>query len=464
MAVDPVTLLRANGPLPASRLAERMGASRATLSRAVRQAAGALIVRGQARRTTYAARRALRGSLDPLPLFRIDSTGTPHHIADLDLVYPDGTAVSFIGDFGWPLDDRMRDGWFDGLPYPMQDMRPQGFLGRNFARHHAAMLQVKDDPTTWSDDDVLYALAILGQDVPGDLLIGAQACRLWLSHVQETTSGETSTGLPDAEIPEAYPKLTTQALELGVAGSSAGGEFPKFPALRQRTNGTPQHVLVKFSGSDDSPGTRRWADLLVCEHLAGRALRDTTGIECAKSEIHVHAGRTFLEVERFDRHGALGRSPMVSWFALNAAFVGDAGRPWAEAVRPLVLRGWLSADEVDRILRTWLFGQLIGNTDMHDGNLSLIPVTDGSGTAFTIAPIYDMLPMMYAPVRGVELPPRSYVPRLPLPAERAAWQEAADAALVFWSMAAIDDRISAEFRQTCADNEALLGKLVQRSA
>ena len=155
---------------------------------------------------------------------------------------------------------------------------------------------------------------------------------------------------------------------------------------------------------------------------------------------------------------------MVSWFALNAAFVGDAGRPWAEAVRPLVLRGWLSADEVDRILRTWLFGQLIGNTDMHDGNLSLIPVTDGSGTEFKVASIYDMLPMMYAPVRGVELPPRSYVPRLPLPAEREAWQEAADAALVFWSMAAIDDRISAEFRQTCADNEALLGKLVQRSA
>ncbi|MGJ7579516.1 type II toxin-antitoxin system HipA family toxin YjjJ [Variovorax sp. RHLX14] len=461
MAVDPVALLRANGPLPASRLLELMGASRPTLSRAIQAAGDAVFVRGRARRTTYSARRALRGSLESLPLFRIDKTGTPHHIADLDLIYPDGTAANFIGDFGWPLDDRMRDGWFDGLPYPMQDMRPQGFLGRNFARHHAAMLQVKEDPTTWSDDDVLYALSVLGQDVPGDLLVGAQACRLWLDNVQQTKAGMALPGLPDSRVAEAYPKFAVRALELGVAGSSAGGEFPKFPVLRQRSDGTQQQVLVKFSGSDDSPGTRRWADLLVCEHLAGRALQETTGIGCANTKIHVHAGRTFLEVERFDRHGALGRSPMVSWLSLNGTFVGDAGRPWAEAVRPLVQKGWLSTDEVGRILRTWLFGQLIGNTDMHDGNLSFIPVTNAGGTAFAVAPIYDMLPMTYAPVRGVELPPRSYVPRLPMPTEEAAWQDAAAAALVFWAMAAGDERIGAGFRHTCSDNEALLRRLVE---
>lgn len=463
MAVDPVALLRSHGPLPAGKLAELMGASRPTLSRAVRGAADTLVARGQARRTTYAARRALRGSLDPLPLFRIDRVGIPRHIADLDLLHPDGTAVDFRGDFGWPLEDRMREGWFDGLPYPMQDMRPQGFLGRNFARHHAAMLQVKEDPTTWSDDDVLHALSILGQDVPGDLLVGAQACRLWLDHVQETKTGTAPDGIPEEGIADAYPGLAAQALELGVAGSSAGGEFPKFPALRRRVDGTQQHVLVKFSGSDDSPGTRRWADLLVCEHLAGRALHETTGIDCAHTVVHLHAGRTFLEVDRFDRHGALGRSPMVSWLALNGAFVGDVGRPWAEAVRPLVHKGWLSADDVARILRTWLFGQLIGNTDMHDGNLSFRPVTKGGiATAFDVAPIYDMLPMAYAPVRGVELPPRVYVPRLPLPSENAAWQDAASAALAFWSMAASDLRISVAFRRTCADNEMLLGRTVRR--
>ncbi len=466
MPLDPVALLRTSGPLAASSLAELMGASRPTLSRAVRAAGDSLVVRGRARRTTYAARRALRRALDPLPLFRIDRTGAPQHIADLDLIHPQGTAVNFLSDFGWPLEDRMVEGWFEGLPYPMQDMRPQGFLGRNFARHHAAMLQVNEDPTTWSDDDVLYALSILGQDIPGDLLIGEQACRLWLSHVQQVTSAPTSAGLSDSQLADEYPSLAIHALELGVAGSSAGGEFPKFTALRHLEDGTQQHMLVKFSGSDASPGTQRWADLLVCEHLAAQALHEQAGVECAVSKIHAHAGRTFLEVERFDRHGALGRSPMVSWLALNGTFVGAAGRPWAEAVRPLVLKGWLDADAVARILRTWLFGQLIGNTDMHDGNLSFLPTQKETGkgntTVFKVAPIYDMLPMNYAPVRGVELPPRAYVPRLPLPAEESAWRDAADAALAFWALAANDPRISDGFRPICAANEALLQKLVRR--
>src|SRR5688572_14417816 len=107
MPIDAIALLRAHGPLAASRLAELMGASRPTLSRAVRAAAGSLIVRGRARRTRYAARRALRGSFAPLPLFRIDQEGAPHQIAELDLVYPDGTAASYEGDFGWPLDASM---------------------------------------------------------------------------------------------------------------------------------------------------------------------------------------------------------------------------------------------------------------------------------------------------------------------------------------------------------------------
>lgn len=462
MPVDPVALLRAHGPLAANRLAELMGASRPTLSRAARAAGGALIVRGQARRTRYAARRALRGALEPLPLFRIDREGTPHQIAELDLVYPRGTAVRYSGDFGWPLEEQMRDGWFEGLPYPLQDMRPQGFLGRHFARHHAAVLQVNEDPSSWSDDDVLYALSILGEDVPGDLLVGAPACRLWLDRVRRSASGEAAPGLLDSQLAHEYPRRASQALQVGVAGSSAGGEFPKFTTLRQMGDGSQQHVLVKFSGSDNSPGTRRWADLLVCEHLAGQALEEHAGIAAARSRVYEHAGRTFLEVDRFDRHGALGRFPVVSWFALNSTLIGSAGRPWAEAIRPLERKGWLDAQDISGILRVWLFGQLIGNTDMHDGNLSFLPARREGGSVLQLAPIYDMLPMTYAPVRGVELPPRNYVPRLPLPAEAAAWQGAARAAMAFWKHAAIDQRISAGFRRVCRDNAALLGKVAPR--
>ena len=93
---------------------------------------------------------------------------------------------------------------------------------------------------------------------------------------------------------------------------------------------------------------------------------------------------------------------------------------------------------------------------MHDGNLSFQPVrVDGQAT-LQLAPIYDMLPMTYAPVRGVELPARIYAPQLPLPSEKSLWQQAARAAIAFWESAEADERISAEFREKCAQNSRIL--------
>ncbi|MGC4079651.1 MAG: type II toxin-antitoxin system HipA family toxin YjjJ [Rubrivivax sp.] len=453
-----VDFLRRRGRQPAGALAEQLGISRATLMRAVRAAGDELVVRGAARRTQYAARRALRGQAAPLPVYRVDAEGTPRQIAWLHLTAPDGSALEMLQPLGWPLDEAARDGWFDGLPYPLQDLRPQGFLGRAFARHHAATLQVAEDPAAWSDDDTLHALSLLGEDAPGDLIVGEAACRRWLQRVRAARAGEAQAPLREAELAQAYPALADAAMAAGLPGSSAGGEFPKFTAWREGADGRPQAVLVKFSGSDDSPGTRRWSDLLVCEHLAGGVLA-ALGLAAAVSRIVQAGGRTFLEVERFDRHGALGRSGLVSWGALNGECFGLAGRSWAEAGRALAARGWLSADEVQALARLWQFGRLLANTDMHDGNLSFRPGEAGAAP-LAIAPVYDMLPMLYAPARGVELPPREYRPELPLPQDAAAWQAAAPVALAFWQRAAADERISAGFRSVCAENVRRLAALL----
>ncbi|HEX6707656.1 MAG TPA: type II toxin-antitoxin system HipA family toxin YjjJ [Albitalea sp.] len=459
MAIDLVPILRTKGRQRAGDIVNLLGISRPTLSRAVKGAGDRVVSRGNARRVSYAARRPLRGSMAPLPLYRLDASGIPREIARLDLTHPNGSAVEFLEDFGWPLDDEMRDGWFDGLPYTIQDMRPQGFLGRSFARRHAALLQVSEDPTTWSDDDALQALTLLGMDGPGDLIVGESACRLWLEQVRLVRTGAGPDGLRESEIEEAYPRLAAIAMGMGVAGSSAGGEFPKFTALRQPAKGPAQHVLVKFSGSDDSPGTQRWADLLVCEHLAGRVLREHLQTDAAVSRIYRLDGRTFLEVDRFDRHGILGRSGLTSWMSLNAAFFGMTGRAWSEAVRQLAHHGWLDPDDVARIDRLWFFGQLIANTDMHDGNLSFQPRPLKAGAGLRVAPAYDMLPMLYAPVRGVELPERAYEPRMALPAHMGAWRQACAAAITFWALCAGDKRISAAFRNVCSANAETLRRL-----
>lgn len=460
MPADILAILRARGRLQAGALLQTLGVSRATLMRLVRSAGDALVVRGSARRTTYAARRALRGSRAPLPLYRVDLHGDVQEIARLDLTYPDGCALAFLAPFGWPLDDEMQAGWFDGLPPVLNDMRPQGFVGRHFARRHAQLLQVPLDPAAWSDDHALHAMCLLGDDLPGDLIVGEPACRRWLERLQEARLGRHDAPLTDQQIEQAYGTLAEQAMAEGVVGSSAGGEFPKFTAVRRFADGQVQHVLVKFSGSDTSPGTQRWADLLVCEHLAGRVLREHLGIDAAMSRVHRFGRRTFLEVDRFDRHGLLGRSGVASWSSLNAALFGLAGALWPEAAERLATRRWLDGSDVERIARLWHFGQLIGNTDMHDGNLSFQPIELNGEAALKVSPAYDMLPMLYAPVRGVELPARLFEPRLPLPAERERWEPSARAATVFWQTAAADARISAGFRRMCAANAQMLQRLL----
>ena len=150
--------------LPARQLLDRLGISRATLMRAVGELGAQVVARGRARRTAYAARRALRGRLQVLPLYRIDQDGQAHEVSKLFPVYPAGCALDWSEPLGWPLDKDMRDGWFEGLPYFLDDMRPQGFLGRHFAQHHAALLQVSADPKVWSEDDTLHALTLLGSD------------------------------------------------------------------------------------------------------------------------------------------------------------------------------------------------------------------------------------------------------------------------------------------------------------
>jgi hypothetical protein len=143
---DLIRALRARRHLPAAELLASLRVSRATLMRAVRAAGPEVLTIGRARRTSYAARRLLRGSADPQPVFQVDERGGSTEVGRLNLAYPDGSALELSAAFPWPLDDSMRDGWFDGLPYFLQDLRPDGFLGRQFARIHAQVLQVGDDP------------------------------------------------------------------------------------------------------------------------------------------------------------------------------------------------------------------------------------------------------------------------------------------------------------------------------
>ncbi|MGZ8319498.1 MAG: HipA domain-containing protein [Telluria sp.] len=133
------------------------------------------------------------------------------------------------------------------------------------------------------------------------------------------------------------------------------------------------------------------------------------------------------------------------------------GSDWSAVAARLLAKGLIDAATAQAILLQWHFGRLIANTDMHEGNLAFRPAADGM---LALAPAYDMLPMGYAPIRGVELPQHRFNPALPLPVHRSGWMLAAGAALSFWQRAADDVRISGEFRAICAANRAELERLI----
>ncbi|HEX8012854.1 MAG TPA: type II toxin-antitoxin system HipA family toxin YjjJ [Casimicrobiaceae bacterium] len=439
-------MLRSTPRRSTSELARQLGVSAQSVRRLLGQLpARTVLLSGRTHRVRYALRRALRGVLEDVPLYAIDATGQAQLLASLALVQPEGTLLPLEGTV-WPVPDQARDGWWDGLPYPIFGVRPQGYLGRQFARAEHRSLGVSENPEQWSDDDIVWVLSHRGADVTGNLLLGNDAYELWVQDkMQDPVPLDPKMSL------RAYGQRAQEAVSFGAGGSSAAGEFPKFAALRELQGAATPHVLVKFSGAATSAAERRWGDLLVCEHRALVCATKLPGVRAPRSRILTHGGRVFLEVERFDRVGPHGRLPVCALDAIQPAFLGSSSTNWLELGAALHRMGLLDAASVATVEHLWWFGRLIANTDMHVGNL-----TFHVERTLRLAPTYDMLPMAYAPLAGGEVPRRDFTPPLPLPPQRRAWLAACAIAIEFWTEAASDRRISEPFRGICRANAARL--------
>lgn len=408
---DRIRSLLAQGPVASRQLIELIGVSQPTLSRVI-ASMGADIVRiGAARSIQYALRDATRGFAE-IPVYRISSEGQIHRLGLLVPVRPDGF-VMFQED-GASLHS-------DGLPWWVQDMRPAGFLGRAFATRFAAELGLPADINEWSDAQALRALIHHGDDLTGNLLLGDLARARFV---------EASAPAPIAATD--YPALA-EAVERGeVAGSSAGGEQPKFVAYNGR------HVLVKFTAHGDNAVTARWRDLLLAEHLAARVL-DDAGLPATPSRIVDIGLRRFLEVERFDRVGPLGRLAVHTLTSLDSEFVGDAASPWPVLAARLATSGVITAEAAEVAMVLYAFGVLIGNTDMHNGNLSFV---SEHGRPYQIAPAYDMLPMAFRPGSGGNLPDTLKPANLRSCITPATWRQALNLAEAYLARMRADGRFT----------------------
>ena len=194
-----------SGPRTAAELQATLGISQPTLSRLLATRPAEICRLGRARATRYAWRRTVHGLAPSQPLYRVTHAGQVVRIGSLQVLQ----GGFWFDDAEQPTASQ----WFDGLPWFLADMSPQGFLGQRFVRQLAGM-GLPEGLSDWQDDHALVALACRGEDALGNLILGEESLTRW----QETAATDVIALFDRAAH---YPRLAQAALAGDATGSSA---------------------------------------------------------------------------------------------------------------------------------------------------------------------------------------------------------------------------------------------------
>lgn len=431
-------------------LASALGVSQPTVSRGLAALGERVVKVGRTRAAQYGLSRGIGRFGSRWPVYRIDQDGRASEVGVLHSLQQGHWYFETDQDTDSLRFGEFARGIFPDLPWFLDDQRPQGFLGRAFAQAHAKELDAPPDILLWNSDHVLAALLTHGDNLPGNLVVGDASLEKAL---QEMMRPSGAIGLGERQT--RFPELVKRAILGQSVGSSAGGEQPKFTLCIDEGEGQYQSAIVKFTEPTTTASALRWADLLQCEHLAGRMLAEA-GIPAAETHVLDSEGRRFLQSQRFDRTARLGRRGYVSLRSLDAAFYGRARAAWTDMADALREDGWIDADVARQMKLAWLFGDMIGNTDMHFGNIAFkLEMSRPLGWV----PIFDMLPMLYAPTGAGAIVDREFAPRPPHPRTFDEWETAAALAEEFWARVSMDRWISAGFQDLARKNKAVVARM-----
>ena len=414
-------IIRRQGPIGSRQIQGITGLSQPTVSRYLTDLLADVTVFGAARSTAYAIQKSIHGRPGSQPIFNINNHGALSHVGQLDFLAGDKVRAQIGNHVEIAHED---------LPWFLSTFRLEGFLGRL----QAAQIGQEDwdtNPERWSIDQVLSGALSL-YDIPGSLILGERS---------KETDGLELPPLSAPSLPDELNRLAHLFVDSLPAGSSAGGEQPKFLAKQEN-----QRVIVKFSAPKDHPYGQRWSDLLHCEAIASQVLIDF-GYPAAVNHVVEAQERTFLISERFDRtaHG-IGRRHVVSCGAAHRGLLKESYQHWGATAHRLAQIKALDKKDANTAQLFLEFGRLIGNTDMHSGNLAFFVDIDRLNRGgLSLAPSYDMLPMRWRPnMQQSDLSP--YTPfHLD---ERALGTEAGPLALEFWRRISEHARLSKPLRET----------------
>lgn len=423
--------------MSAAQLMAVLGVSQATFSRTIQQLTHSVTsfrIKGD-RTPKYALLRGLPQGLSARQrIYRYLGSGSIEPFADVEFL-AGGSTLERMGK---------ATQLYKGLPPYMSFAAPSGFLGGQIA-HEASKVQgfpasLKD----WNDDHRVAYLFTMGMNLPGNLVFGETCLQMELDFRDlPPTSAQDKL--------DRYVEMATQ-LKGAAYGSSAGGEQPKFLWLTEDTG----HVIVKFAKRGS-----RMAELLPLEHLALRCL-DEVDVPASRTQVLVSEDYVFLEVQRFDRIGRNGRIGMLSAGAVDDEFFGKRDS-WPAFAARCEHVGYLSAEDARCVDTMAAFSELIGNSDRHFENISLLIREDGEYQG--IAPAYDILPMRYASIGGGMDPDLTTIdPKVgAIGAKPEVWGRANAAAVRFWETAQSEDLntpLSPEMRNLAARNLARVREFV----
>lgn len=424
------TLLAQGGIRTAQQLQTATGKSQPSISLALAKLGTTVCKLGAARSTRYALTQDILGLPAQQTLTWTTPEGYPQTFGNLYFLHTGQVYVRSLQGADWLSAPGQ-------LPWFLHPLRPQGFLGRQLIRLRP---DFPADPDTWRIEQVLYMAVNHAGDPPGALQLGDTMGRL----VPEAPEYGPSQAAHFDNLAQAI----SQTLP---AASSAGGEQPKFLTEIDTPDGQHQHLIVKFSPQRGTPFGERWHDLLHLEHLALTVLGEN-GVAVAASRIVESGERTYLVSERFDRIGMEGKRHVVPASAVHEAFVPATRQHWVATCEALAAQKRLSQAQVNTVASAYLFGQAIGNTDMHFGNLSFF-VDDLVQATLAPTPVYDMLPMMWRPgVHGGELDTRPVPPAIQPAGYGALAAHVRTWVTTYWERAADLPALSPALRTASAEN------------
>ncbi len=448
-----VALLAREGPLSAPEAARLLGIDPITIKRQAAVAGAGILMVGRGKNTRYALPQPTISGAAQWPLFWVADDGTVSEFALASHLQPDALHV-----YGNGVGTGINVTTARELPWMMTPLKLRGYLGRaSRSRLGAVTVDWDAQPERWSLAQQLFAAQSAALEHAGAILLGEAAVNAW------QLSQQTPPQRDDADaLASVYDGLAVDATQGRVAGSSADGEQPKFSARLVDASGSIREVLVKFSPPRGTPFGERWNDLLHAEAIACDVLREH-GFSTPQSRIVTSDTRTYFESTRIDRVSgsrafSAGRRHLLPLASVHAAFVAGVPQSWPTTIARLAAQKRIAFDALVATQTLYSFGQLIGNTDMHFGNLGVIvdsPAAIAKGR-MTLAPCYDMLPMRFAPGPHSDIEFTAFSNELSAALPPPVVQAARAMAGEFWQRVSQANAVSEGWRRFAAERSALI--------